>query len=362
MLQAATRIQPISGCLSQQLLHPFRPASTQLQRLCSCLPVRASQATPASTIVTAAADEASKASNGNASRVKAAFAEAGLSQDAIGHILKQYPAYLRWDVEQKLLPAMQQKQQELGARFPSEFKRAPKMMLRSSEDAAEAQSARKAAKVKAAGHNAMCVKAAFAEAGLSQDAIGHILKQYPAYLRWDLEQKLLPALRPWQQELGDSFMSEFQRYPFLLNRNPEEEQLKDQYLASIGIRSPEVLRKRNPYVFGSLTSMQSKVASLQQHGFTRVQTLSLIEQHSNLLRCSFEHIDELLGVIGDMFGCADSGSLCDVILSCRRVGVFTMSPTILRHNFTYFCTCIGMNERRCKEPGSMASSQPPLQR
>ena len=58
-----------------------------------------------------------KASNSNAMRVRAAFAEAGLSQDAIDHILTQYPHYLRWDVEQKLLPAMQQKRQESGYIF-----------------------------------------------------------------------------------------------------------------------------------------------------------------------------------------------------------------------------------------------------
>ena len=261
-LQAATRIQPISVCLRRQLHHAYGPAPTQLQRpLRSRLPLRASQGTPAPTVVTAAADHASKAASGN---------------DA-------------------------------------------------------------------------CVKAAFAEAGLSQDATDHILTQYPFYLRWDAEQKLQPAMRRWQQELGDRFVSEVERVPTILLRQPEVEQSKDQYLAAIGIRSPKTLRKKSPAFFRqSLSLMQSKVAFLQQSGFTRAQTLSLLEQHSGLLSRSSAHIEKLLRVTGDIFGCADRETRCEIMVSCRRMGFFVDSPTTLHHNFTYFCTCIGVDDKQMR--------------
>ena len=151
----------------------------------------------------------------------------------------------------------------------------------------------------------------------------------------------------WQQELGDRFISEFERIPRLLLTKPEEEELKDQYLASIGIRSPEILRKRTRCVFiQSLTSMQSKVAFLQECGFTRAQTVSLIEQHSGILQCSCEHVAELLRVIGDMFGCADRETICDVMLSCKGVGVCTMSPKNMHRNFTYFRICTGPGDKQ----------------
>ena len=299
------------------------------------------------TTVTAAAG-ASKAASGNAAHVKAAFAEAGLSQDAIDHILAQYPFYLRWDVEQKLLPAMQPKQQKLGAEFPSEFRRFPKMLLTSTEVMVKARTARKAVKAKAAIGNASSVKAAFAEAGLSQHAIDHILTQYPTYLRWDVGQKLLPAMQHWQQELDDQFIFEFERTPPLLHRAPEEEQLKDQYLVSIGIRSPQKLRKRNPALLKqSLSTMQSKVAFLQQCGFTQAQVTSLVEQHPDILSRPSERVEELLRVVGDMFGCSqDIDVLCDVMLSCKHIGFFCTSPTALRNNLTYFCTCIGPKDKQ----------------
>ena len=296
----------------------------------------------------ASSGDASKAVSGNAPRVKAAFTEAGLSQDAIDHILTQYPSYLSWDVEQKLLPAMQQKQQDLGARFPSEFRRCPMMLLRSREVMAKAQAACKAAKVKAASRNAVCVKAALAEAGLSQNSVDHILRLYPSYLKWEVEQKLRPAIRSWQQELGGSFHSEIERIPNLLLWKPEEENQKDAYLTSIGVTSPRRLRQRRADMFQQpLDLMQDRVAFLYARGFTQAQVASLIEQHAETIARTSEHIEECLRVIGDMFGCAqDMDALSDVLLSCRRMGLFSVSPTALHQNFTYFCTCIGANDKQ----------------
>ena len=92
------------------------------------------------------------------------------------------------------------------------------------------------------------------------------------------EDKLLPAMQTWQQELGTGFLSEFERVPRSLHLKPAEELLKHQYLTSIGIKSPERLRKCAPHAFDqSLTSMQSKVAFLQYWGLSTAQTLSLIQ-------------------------------------------------------------------------------------
>ena len=95
-----------------------------------------------------------------------------------------------------------------------------------------------------------------AEVGLSQYAVEHILKRYPAYVNWDVEQKLLPAMHQWQQHLGKSFQAEFARLPRLLLGTPGQEVAKLQYLASIGVTSA----KRNPagWHHASLKAMQSK--------------------------------------------------------------------------------------------------------
>ena len=215
--------------------------------------------------------------------------------------------------------------------------------------AVKGATASKAVKVQAATVNASDVKASFAEAGFPQGAIDHILTRYPSYLRWNVEQKLLPAIQSWQQELGANFLSEVERVPTLLLEKPAEELLKNKYLASIGIKSPERIRKRSPYVLHqSLTSVQSKVAFLQQWGFTTAQTLSLIEKHPDALNRTSEHLGELFTLVEDMFDCADREMLCDVMLSCRFIRLGPTPARTLHCNFTYFCTCVEVNDKQKK--------------
>lgn len=343
ILQAVTYIQPTCVRPGRQLHRAFRPASAQFQQQGYSSPLtRAIPATamPGSAVVMAAApDNACKAATVNSTRIKAAFAEAGLSQDAISHILARYPHYQGWNVEQKLLPALQRQQQELGARFPSEFRRTPKLLLKSTE----AKAASKAAKIQGARANAPHVKAALVEAGLSQAAITRILKQYPSYMRWDVEQKLLPAMQSWQRNLGASFLSEFERIPTLLLMKVEEEKLKEAYLISIGVTSPTRVRQRSSVALNQpLASMQGKVAWLYACGFTQAQVTSLVEVHPDILQYPSKRIQELMRVIGDMFDCArDMDTIAGVMLSCKLVGLWSVPPTTLRRNWSYFCTCIG---------------------
>ncbi len=186
-----------------------------------------------------------------------------------------------------------------------------------------------------------------AEMGLSQYAIEHILKQYPAYVNWDVEHKLLPAMHRWQQHLGGSFQAEFKRLPRLLLGTPEQEIVKLQYLASIGVTSA----KRNPagWHHASLKAMQSKVASLQAFGFTQAQISSLVEQHPGILASKFKTTEDLLVVIDKLFSCAnDIQAIADIVLSCGAKGLFKRSPSSLYHTFSYFCTCLIVDDKEKK--------------
>ena len=185
------------------------------------------------------------------------------------------------------------------------------------------------------------------EAGLSKAAVDHIITQYPHYLGWDVEQKLLPRLQRWQQELGNRFLREIERIPYLLLKIPEEEQLKDQYLASIGIQSPERLRKKSSYAFErSLGSLQGKVAFLQACGFTRAQVTSVVEKDPMILSRSSEYVEKLLRVIGDLFDCAeDMNTIVQVILISKCVKLSSMRIATLHHNFPYFCTQIAVDDK-----------------
>jgi len=191
------------------------------------------------------------------------------------------------------------------------------------------------------------VRRAMAEVGLSQDAIERILKWYPPYLNWDVEHKLLPAMHRWQQHLGGSFQAEFARLPRLLLRTPEQEVVKLQYLASVGVKSPKRTTAR--WHAASLKAMQSGVAALQAFGFTQAQISSLVEQDPDILASTFKNTEDMLDVIDKLFSCAnDTQAIADVILSCQAKTLFRMSPSSLYHRFFYFCSCLMVDDKEKK--------------
>ncbi len=190
-----------------------------------------------------------------------------------------------------------------------------------------------------------------AEVGLSQDAIERILKRYPPYLNWNVEDKLLPAMHRWQQHLGGSFQAEVARLPMLLLGTPEQEVGKLQYLASIGVTSPN--KTVSKWHYASLKAMQSRVASLRAFGFTQAHISSLFEQHPGMLASSFKKTEDLLVVIDKLFSCAnDIQAIADVILSCQANTLFRMSPSSLYHRFFYFCSCLMVDDKEKKRAWS----------
>jgi len=122
----------------RQLQHALRSGSAQLLQQRRRRPPTshpAIQAIKQAEVTAAAADDGStsnahkSAGSVTAPLVRRAMAEVGLSQDAIERILKRYPPYLNWNVEDKLLPAMHRWQQHLGGSFPAEFARLPTLLL-----------------------------------------------------------------------------------------------------------------------------------------------------------------------------------------------------------------------------------------
>ena len=132
-------------------------------------------------------------------------------------------------------------------------------------------------------------------------------------------------------------------------RTPEEELLKDQCLASIGVRLPASLRKSFPGAFRQPAASiitQGKAAFRQKCGFTQEQVSSLVEQHADTITSSADRVAELFRVVDDMFKCAgDMERLADVMLSSRIRGFCTYAPADMQLNLSYYCTCVGASDK-----------------
>ena len=95
--------------------------------------------------------------------------------------------------------------------------------------------------------------------------------------------------------------------------------------------------------------MQSRVASIQAFGFSQAQISSLVELHPDILASRFQNAEDLLVVIDKLFSCAnDIQAIADIVLSCGAKGLFRRSPSSLYHEFSYFCTCLMVDDKEKK--------------
>ena len=78
--------------------------------------------------------------------------------------------------------------------------------------------------------NANKVTAAFSQAGLSPQGVAKVLQHYKHYLNWDVDHKLIPRLRIWQQRLGNAFSAEIVRWPRMLLKTPLQQDEKLEWL------------------------------------------------------------------------------------------------------------------------------------
>lgn len=95
--------------------------------------------------------------------------------------------------------------------------------------------------------------------------------------------------------------------------------------------------------------MQGRVAFLQECGFTQAQVLDLIERHGDILSRNSEYVRVFLQMINATFGCAqDMDAVAGVLLTCRRMGLFSQSVPTLQRNFSYFCKYVDVNDKELK--------------
>ena len=92
--------------------------------------------------------------------------------------------------------------------------------------------------------------------------------------------------------------------------------------------------------------MQGKVAFLQASGLTQAPVVTLVEKHPDILSRASEPVGELLRAVDDIFDCAqDMDTIANVVLSCKSARLFSQPSAALQHKFSYFCNCVGVNDR-----------------
>ncbi len=197
--------------------------------------------------------------------------------------------------------------------------------------------------------NAAQVKAALAQAGLSEDAITHVVTQYPFYLNWDVLSKMIPAIQMWQQELGPDFVSELRRVPHLLRRSSETQATKRDWLASLGVKSLSRMEKICPDLLGvSLKLLQSRVAFLVAMGFTQLEVCLVVQQHPDILTRTSELVEDVLMVINQLFIDRGEQRIASVLLDSKSRTLFGRAASLMHDRMLHFRTLIGTDQKAFK--------------
>ncbi len=183
------------------------------------------------------------------------------------------------------------------------------------------------------------VQAEFAKAGISAEVTQKVLKQYKAYLNWDVETKVRPALQSWLQELGTEQLSQqLQKVQCLLVCTPEERNEVHSWLLSKGIDAARVQQKAPIVMTREIGAVQSIFEALQQAAaFSDEQMCTLLHKHSVALAYGPEGVFGTLQVVSTMLSMPmTSDSFRELILAASD-RLFRMSPDTLHQRVTFFC-------------------------
>ena len=180
--------------------------------------------------------------------------------------------------------------------------------------------------------NADQVTAALSQAGLSPQGVAKVLQHYKHYLNWDVDHKLIPRLRIWQQRLGDAFSAEMVGWPRMLLRTPQQQDEKFEWLDSIGGNSKVADQALKGAVFGKLKK-GSRV--FHSRGWSEQELRQILPLHQGSLVRST--VGPILDVIEELF--PHTESCCQtaaIIANCRSVQLFQRAPQQLRARMLYF--------------------------
>ena len=191
----------------------------------------------------------------------------------------------------------------------------------------------------ASADTADAVQAEFAKAGVSAEVTQQVIKQYKAYLSWDVETKLRPALQSWLQELGTEQLSQrLQTVQRLLVCTPKEHTEVYSWLVSKRVNAARVQQKVPHVMTREIGAVQSTFEALQQAAaFSDTQMCTLLHKHSIALVHRPERNLEVLQVVSTLLGTPMTSASFREVIMAAHVRLFSQSPAKLHQRVAFFC-------------------------
>ena len=193
------------------------------------------------------------------------------------------------------------------------------------------------------------VRAELRQAGLADQAIDKLFKHYPPYSRWNVEEKLRPAIQAWQAELGaKDFPAKCAYWPLLLLHTPEAVRQLREWLASLGVIDTDKALHSSPKLLACrLASFQANLADLQARSVPHLS--HIIKKNPHILLYAPESVQSAGAAAIEALDMDVSSTKTADFLSAAGRYLFSSSAPVQLKRYSTFCKKYQLTESAAKE-------------
>ena len=169
--------------------------------------------------------------------------------------------------------------------------------------------------------NRAAIEADFEQLGLSKEETETILKKYPAYLKWDWDERFRPTVAQWQREFGREGLATALCSNNSLLSHPHARLLSvSAMLTDLGVNQSKQLLARNSMLLQSgLPALKAGAAELSKVGIPPKSVPEVLQRRPKVLRMSPNYLQQRFDFYARIVGCpVDSQEFSKFLVNSDR--------------------------------------------
>jgi len=161
------------------------------------------------------------------------------------------------------------------------------------------------------------VYAAFTHLPLTKTQVDAVMRRYPSYLSWDVDQELKPRIQEYNDRLDNKTLARMIcASPSLLHNPVSKYDMLSAWLQSWGVEAPQKVLVRCSAVANlKLENLEGKFNELALMGVPRAYIGRFVEKHPAILLSSSQQTQQRLAFFAQVFEVPEaSNEFCDILL------------------------------------------------
>lgn len=151
-----------------------------------------------------------------------------------------------------------------------------------------------------------------------QTQVDAVMRRYPSYLSWDVDQELKPRIHDYSNRLGNKALAKMIcASPPLLHNTVSKVDMLSAWLQSLGVQAPHRIVISHPVILSlKLKTLQEKVNELQLMGVPKAYIGRMSQRYPVIHLSSSQQTQQMLTFFAQVFEVPEaSDELLDILLS-----------------------------------------------